>query len=686
MMRCPTDIELERFLGGDSIPEEARVLRDHLERCAPCRNWCDEASRDDDLVPDLKRALDRPLPASRTDCAPPHYRVLGKIGAGGMGVVFEAEQEQPQRRVALKVLPGGSSAHAARRFEVEAEALARLEHEGIARIFEAGTFETPEGPHPFFAMELVRGRTLDVWLSEEDPPLQKRLKLFALIGEAVAHAHMKGVVHRDLKPANVVVTDENRPKVLDFGIARVGGGAAETVHRTQVGQLVGTIATMSPEQAAGDPRAIDTRTDVYSLGALLYRMLTGQLPHDLEGLTAGEALQRVAEEDIVPARQRDASLHRDLETILSVALKRDVDERYGSVDELVGDVRRFLRHEPIAARPSGALERMTKFVRRNRTLVAAATVTFAALSVGIVATAGQARRARAAESDALRQVRRSAEAVDFLRRLLGGEDRSGTSRPAGFTLREALDESVALLDESFSGEPDIEADLRVTIGSAYLSLALFEPAERQLAAAVELRRRALGGRDVRTAEAMNALAALCAGKDQLSRAEELYTEVLDIYGDELGADDPRPATTKVNLAGVLIRRDEIAGAERLLREALATFERTPVDDSDAHVNTLATLSWIAYRRGEPEVALELEQAAFDLSHELFGDGHPTTEILRSGLAQLFGHAGDYELGLALAREAESALIGFHGADHPHVERVTKIIAELEVLRRSGGSR
>jgi serine/threonine protein kinase len=321
---------------------------------------------------------------------PPHigrYRVLRLLDEGGMGVVYEAEQEQPRRIVALKVIkPGMASFQVLRRFEQESLALARLQHPGIAQIYEAGAADTGFGPQPYFAMELIQGRSLLDYAEEHRLNTRQRLELMAKICDGVEHAHQRGIIHRDLKPGNILVDETGQPKILDFGVARLTDSDAEATRQTDMGQLVGTLAYISPEQVLADPLELDTRSDVYALGVILYELLAGRLPYNLSR-QPHEAVRTIREEDPAPLSSVSRLYRGDIETIAAKALEKDKGRRYASAAALAADLQRYLNDEPIAARPASASYQLRKFARRHKALVGGIAAVFVVLVAGIVASA-----------------------------------------------------------------------------------------------------------------------------------------------------------------------------------------------------------------------------------------------------------------------------------------------------------
>jgi WD40 repeat protein/predicted Ser/Thr protein kinase len=339
---------------------------------------------------DLRAALSRradPTPASFG-----RYRILRLHGEGGMGAVFEAEQDNPRRTVALKVIrPGLVSPEHVKRFSHEAQILARLQHSGIAQVYEAGMSQDGQ---PFFAMEFIRGMPLDEYARSRGLDAAARLELLARVCDAVQHAHDKGVIHRDLKPGNILVDESGQPKVLDFGVAHVTAADLQsTGSRTQTGQLLGTLSYMSPEQITAHPTALDSRSDVYTLGVILFELLAHRLPYHLEHLPVHEVARVIQQQEPSRLGSVNALYRGDIEIIAAKALEKDKTRRYASAGDLASDIRRYLRGDAILARPASALYQLRKFARRHKGLVAGVSGVVLALVLGTIVSISFALRA-----------------------------------------------------------------------------------------------------------------------------------------------------------------------------------------------------------------------------------------------------------------------------------------------------
>ncbi len=331
------------------------------------------------------RLVDRPAVGMETEPTPVtpralhgastqigRYRIAGVLGEGGMGIVYEAEQDQPRRTVALKLIRSGLvGPELLRRFEREAQVLGRLQHPGIAQIYEAGTADSGFGPQPYFAMEFIRGNSLLEYAELHRLNTRQRLEIMVKVCEAVHHAHQRGIIHRDLKPGNILVDESGQPKVLDFGVARATDSDAQVTRQTDLGQIVGTLAYMSPEQVLGDPLEVDTRCDVYAVGVILFELLAGRLPYTMSR-KVHEVVQTIREKDPARLSSVSRSYRGDIETIVGKALDKDKARRYASAAGLGADIQRYLRDEPIAARPPSTTYQVQKFARRHKVLVAGA--------------------------------------------------------------------------------------------------------------------------------------------------------------------------------------------------------------------------------------------------------------------------------------------------------------------------
>src|SRR5580700_5293067 len=468
------------------------------------------------------------------------YRILRLLGEGGMGAVYEAEQEEPRRAVALKVIKAAwSSPDLIRRFQQESQALGRLHHPGIAQVYEAGTAETGAGLQPFFAMELIRGQPLTAYADAQRLNTRQRLGLMIRVCEAVEHAHQRGIIHRDLKPGNILVDENGQPKILDFGLARVTDSDAQATRQTDVGQLLGTLAYMSPEQVRADPLAMDTRSDVYALGVILYELLAGKLPYILPNLLH-EAVRTIRQTDAAPLSTIDRTYRGDIETIVAKALEKDKERRYASAADLAADIRRHLEDKPIVARPASAVYQLQKFAHRHKALVAGVAAVFAILVAGTVVSTWQAVKARRAQKEAEKQSAIAQAVSDFLQKdLLAQASSFNQSRPdPDMKVRSALDRAAQNIAGKFKDQPEVEAAIRSTIGEAYSDLGLYADSRKQLEKALELSRGSLGPDNLKTLQIMVSLGWLAQEQGHIEEAEKLERQALDAGRQALGAANP----------------------------------------------------------------------------------------------------------------------------------------------------
>ena len=583
------------------------------------------------------------------------YRILDVLGQGGMGIVYRAEQDNPRRIVALKVIkPGVESRETLKRFEHEGQVLGWLQDPGIAQVFEAGSAATEQGLQPFFAMEFIQGKPLTDYAYKQRLGIRERLELIAKICDAVHHAHQKGVIHRDLKPGNILVNNSGQPKILDFGVSRVIGADIQTVTlQTTAGQLLGTIAYMSPEQITSNPHKLDKRSDVYSLGVILYELMTGRVPIDVSNKGLPQAARAIVEEEPEPLHMVNRAYRGDVETIVTKALEKDKGRRYQSAADLAADIRRYLSDEPIAARPVTTLYQLRKFARRNKALVGGILVAFVALLIGFIGTASQATRAthernRAREAERLAgerllQTQAEARKVTAINKFFNDMLTRVNPTKDGRDVRmvDVLDRAAENLSVEFSDQPEIEASLQNTVGTVYVGLGLYAEAEAYLRSAVAIRSELLGKDHPDTLAGMTNLAAVLKGMGQWPQAEELLRETLEVRQRELGREHTRTLDSMNNLADVMQQQGKIAEAELLWRQTLTLQRRVLKRDDPALLITMNNLAQLLKQLRRPDEAEPLLREALALMTESLGLEHPHTLSAMSNLSTTLRAQGKY---------------------------------------------
>jgi serine/threonine protein kinase len=622
------------------------------------------------------------------------YRLLQLLGEGGMGEVWLAEQKKPiHRTVALKLIKAGMDTKTVvARFESERQALALMESPNIARVFDAGS--TPEG-RPYFVMEYVPGLPITEYCDKHKLTVKERLVLFVQVCDGVQHAHQKAIIHRDLKPSNVLVVEQNNkavPKIIDFGLAKATTQRlTEMTMFTELGVMMGTPEYMSPEQADQREQNIDTRTDVYSLGVILYQLMAGVLPIEVKALRAagleailrtirekdppklstrirnlGEASNVAAENRREEPRTFARHLQGELDWITMKALEKDRTRRYGSAAELGADIERHLHNEPVIAHPPSAKYRARKYIRRHRlgVTVAAAGVL---LLIGFAIT----------QAVELRRISRERDRADRITEFMTGmfkvsDPRQG--RGSAITAREILDKSAKQIDTGLSSDPVLQAQLMRTMGITYSELGLYPQARSLLEHAVENEQRILGPRNRETLYSEFNLGAVLSGEGHYAEAEKLYRQtwelqrralgpenpdtlftmnnlaltleleghfaeaekeqrkVVDLRRHALGPEDRHTLVSMTGLADVLLQEGHLAEAETLCRQTLEIQRRVVGSD---HPETLATMGLLGSALSRPEKYAEAEKVqreTLDISRRVLGPEHPDTLTETSNLA------------------------------------------------------
>lgn len=613
------------------------------------------------------------------------YRVLGLLGAGGMGQVFLAEQETPRRTVALKVIrPGPGSDQLFRRFQHEVSVLGMLRHHGIAQIYDAGVAEAQGRTQPYFAMEYVKGRPIGEHAAAMRLDLRDRLDLFARVCDAVQHAHLKGVIHRDLKPGNIMVEESGQPKILDFGVARATDHDLQAVTlQTDIGQLVGTLPYMSPEQVSGDPAELDSRSDVYSLGVVLFELLAGRLPMDVRSRAVTEAIRAVTEDEIPRLCAVAKEIPADVDTIVAKSLNRDKSRRYQSAGDLADDIRRYLQDEPILARPPSSIYQLTKFAKRHKPLVGASLVVMLTVAVGVVGIAWQGLAAQRERKKAEAALEKAEAVTAFLTTMLSSADPGGLhGRDA--RIADVLPVASSRVESEMNHQPEIQATIWETIGATYFGLGMYPEAEMEFRRSYEKFKLALKDTSREAMRLRHNIAVVARHQGRLAEAESLLRETAEQRARVLGPSDPDTLRTLDNLATVLRRQGKPGEAVQLYRDVLAAQERElgPVDEDT--LDTRNNLALVLRDLGQLEEAEVLLKQTLEQKKRVYGlikVDHPEILTTRHNLARVMADMGrldDAKRELQSILEARARELG---PDHSHT--LLTRLALADVLRRTG---
>jgi serine/threonine protein kinase/Tfp pilus assembly protein PilF len=616
------------------------------------------------------------------------YKLLEKIGEGGYGTVYMAEQAEPiRRRVALKVIKlGMDTRQVVARFEAERQALALMDHPNIAKVLDAGATDTGR---PFFVMELVKGVRITDYCDRNSLSTDGRLGLFMQVCHAIQHAHQKGIIHRDLKPSNILVTELDGlpvPKVIDFGIAKATGQHVLTDKTlfTAFHQFIGTPAYMSPEQAGMSGADVDTRSDIYALGVLLYELLTSHLPFEkAELLQAGfdemrrlirekeplkpstrlsalsaEALTTVANHQHTEPPKLLHLVRGDLDWIAMKCLEKDRARRYQTASELAMDTQRHLDNDVVLARPPDWRYRLWRLIRRNRLAFGAAAGVVLALALGAAVSTWQAVRATRAE-------RGQTEVARFLKQTLMGVGPSVAHGRDTTILREILEKTATRLGKDLEKQPEVEAEIRSTIASVYLELGNYDQAEKMAREALAIRR-SKHLNPLKVADSLNNLGNVLYKKGKLPDSETAHREALAIRQKRLGADHPDVASSLSNLGNVLWGEGKLAQAEALFREALAIRKKRLGYYNEDTVASLDNLAAVLSLEDKLPEAEKMQREAVALNVKLLGNDHPDVAFSMNNLADTLREEGKLDEAEATNRAVLMLRKKLLGEEHPDV--------------------
>jgi tetratricopeptide (TPR) repeat protein/predicted Ser/Thr protein kinase len=632
-----------------------------------------------------------------------HYRIIRLIGEGGMGAVYQAEQEQPRRTVALKVIKSAwANAELVRRFERESEALARLQHPGIAQVYEAGAADSESGPQPYFAMEFIHGQTLCEYAAAHHLSTHARLEIMVRICDAVQHAHQRGIIHRDLKPGNILVDETGQPKILDFGVARMTDADAQVTRQTDLGQLIGTLAYMSPEQVLADPLELDTRSDVYALGVILYELLADRLPYILSH-KLHEALQTIRETD--PARLSSISRNYrgDIETIVAKALEKDKTRRYNSAADLAADIRHYLDEEPIAARRPSTAYQLQKFARRNRALVAGVAAVFVVLVAGVIASTWQAVRANRAGQAALVERDRALAAETKAR---AAEQATAVERDRALnaekTATNERNNALVAQSQAVQSRNRAVAEQQRANDETATAKAVSDFLQNDLLAQASANNQAGPNTkpdpDLKVRTALDRAAARIPGKfdkqplveaavrqtiantykdlglypdaqPHLERAVELHTKVQ-------GQEHQDTLTAMSDLADLYLDQGKFAAALALHTRVLQSRRRILGPEHPATLMSLGRVATVYEKQGQWSQAETIQSQVLEISRRVLGEEHSDTVQAMVGLATIHFRERQLPQAEVLDAKAVEILTHVHGEEHPETLDAMNNLAQI----------
>lgn len=637
-----------------------------------------------------------------------NYRLLQKLGVGGMGEVYEAEQVKPiQRKVALKLIKWGmDTKQVIARFESERQALALMNHTNIAKVYDAGATEKGR---PYFVMEHVKGVRINDYCDKTRMDTSERLKLFTQVCDGVQHAHQKGIIHRDIKASNVLVTiqdDKPVPKIIDFGVAKATAQRlTERTVFTEMGQLIGTPGYMSPEQAEMTGLDVDTRTDVYSLGVLLYELLVGVLPFESEEIRKGgfdEIRRKVREEEppkpstrlttpgfntkhATQSRRTDLStltkqLKGELDWITMKAMAKDRTHRYASASELSSDILRYLKHEPVVAGPPSAMYRLKKYIRRHKTAVAAAALVVLAMLIGIIGTSIGLVKAVKAEKKAKEEAVTAQQVSDFLVELFEVSDPS-EARGNTITAREVLDRGAEKIDKELAEQPLIQARLMETMSGVYTGLGLYKVSTPMMEKALAIRQKEQGDDNPDVASDLHGLGDLFTRQGEYEKAERFYQHALEIREKVFGPDHIAVARTLNSLAGLYRHQGRYAEAIPPLKRSLSIKQNTLGPDHPDLTTVLYNLAVLYRRQGKYDEAEPLLKRALDIREKQLGPDHPAVARVLNSYAITLFRQKKYEESKPLYERSLALKEKTLGPDHPDVANSLDNLAIFYAVQR-----